>query len=63
MKTEKVVLERIFDLLFEAKKYEYSVYLQMLFGSWSEKSNWHIQDNKTLDFDPWHPRMGNKGES
>ena len=28
----------------------------MLFGSWSEKSNWHIQDNKTLDFDPWHPR-------
>ena len=44
------------DLLFEAKKYEYSVYLQMVFGSWSEKSNWHIQDNKTLDFDPWHPR-------
>ena len=56
VKTEKVVLERNFDILFEAKKYEYSVYLQMLFGSWSEKSNWHIQDNKTLDFDPWHPR-------
>ena len=51
-----VRIVRIFELLFEAKKYEYSVYLQVLFGSWSEKSNWHIQDNKTLDFDPWHPR-------